>query len=179
LAIKKVTYKLDLKNKLSNVSSKSSALKDVADYLKVAILDKVSDGVSPVYGRGRFTGYSKEYKKYKSEFTSSSTVNLELTGSMLDSLKYEIDERSGTIEIGIWDTEAPKADGHNNHSGDSSLPLRRFIPKESEKFDLEIQGEIDNILQEYESANTEVRERTEGFITGLLRTVLNNGKESQ
>lgn len=149
---------------------------EVAEYVKSEILDYVSRGKSPVSGHGNFVKYDEEYKKFKSQYSSSSIVNLELTGSMLDSLEYKIDGNS--IEFGIFESsETGKADGHNNHSGDSSLPTRRFIPKDNERFVHEIENEIDSILDGYREAGREVQERTGSFISNILRTAFNSGQD--
>lgn len=42
------------------------------------------------------------------------------------------------ITIGVFGEDAGKADGHNNLSGASSLPLRRFLPGEGEVYTRDI-----------------------------------------
>lgn len=49
---------------------------------------------------------------------------------MLDAMTVKA--ANGKITVEISGKQGDKADGHNNHSGDSQLPLRRFIPKEGE-----------------------------------------------
>lgn len=69
---------------------------------------------------------------------------MEFEGDMLDSLTYE--ETKDGIELGWFGGEAGKADGHNNLSGDSSLPQRRTIPDVGQKFVGDIQDEIEKIV---------------------------------
>ena len=80
---------------------------------------------------------------------SSPVANLELSGDMLDSLEFRV--KGTKIEVGIWGSEADKADGHNNFSGDSKLPERKFIPNGSngETFRPDIRQEVDSILEGY------------------------------
>ena len=166
-----LTYKLRLNQRgLQNVTAKEAALKEIADYVKEEILSRVGSGYSPVDGYGNFPAYSKEYKKFKQEYSSASTVNLELTGAMLDALKYEINVRDGVIELGIWGDEADKADGHNNFSGKSDLPLRRFIPKDNQKFVAEIENGIDNIISDYEDASGAISSEINNFISGFINS---------
>lgn len=98
---------------------------------------------SPITGKS-FQALSKDYKKFKRDFGSTPTANLELTGDMLDSLTYRITKDG--IELGVYGDDAPKADGHNNLSGKSQLPERQFLPKEGETFKGSIQKEIESII---------------------------------
>jgi len=67
---------------------------------------------------------------------------------MLDSLTFEITD-SG-VEVGIFNPdEEDKADGHNNFSGNSKLPTRRFIPDSSESFNGRIESGINQILNRF------------------------------
>lgn len=107
----------------------------------------MGDAKSPVTGRN-FKALDKDYAKRKAD-VARPIANLELSGDMLDALDYEI--KGNEIEIGIWGDEAPKADGHNNHSGDSSLPTRRFIPKQGEdNFRPSILQQVKSIIEEFE-----------------------------
>lgn len=80
--------------------------------------------------------------------------NLELSGEMLDQLDYRVTDDG--IEIGVYGDAAPRADGHNNLSGDSKIPTRRFIPAEGESFRDGIAREVDRILAD--AASEEVTE---------------------
>lgn len=115
-------------------------LNEVGDYLKVSILDYVGDSRSPVAG-GKFKkSLSPEY----AEREGKDNANLDQTGSMLDSLVFDI---SGTtLTIGIFDEDqAPKAFNHN--TGDT-LPRRQFIPEDGQTFKKEIMQGIDEVINE-------------------------------
>jgi len=81
------------------------------------------------------------------------TPNLELEGDMLDALTFET--TSSGITVGIFEDsgQADKADGHNNFSGKSKLPLRRFIPKSDEEFKGSINTGVRQILNRYKRAD--------------------------
>jgi hypothetical protein len=122
------------------------AKQDVGEFIRDEIFRFVSSGNSPVAGRGAFQRLSKEYAD--NEKGGNRTANLELEGDMLDSLEFELTSRG--IEIGIFDSgEQGKADGHNNFSGDSKLPTRRFIPDDNETFKSQIMSGVRQILNQY------------------------------
>ena len=122
------------------------AKQDVGEFVRDEIFRFVSRGNSPVAGRGAFQRLNKEYAD--NEKGGNRTANLELKGDMLDSLEFELTSRG--IEIGIFDSdEQGKADGHNNFSGDSKLPTRRFIPDENEDFNGRIMTGVRQILNQY------------------------------
>lgn len=134
---------------------KQKATNDVADYLENAILDYVRDGKSPVAGeRKNFIPLqSKEYKKKKLKIAGNTKANLELEGDLLDDFSVNV-EKTGKIVIGYDDDASQetlgKADGHNNFSGKSKLPRRRFIPSKKQKFRDKIERDIKEIIAEYE-----------------------------
>lgn len=133
-------------------SDRAEALREIGNYGLEAILADVGETRSPVTGH-MFKKLSAAYAKKKAEDSSSPVPNLELSGEMLDALAFRIS--GNQVEWGIWGDQAPKADGHNNFSGDSSLPRRSFIPdaKRGEKFRPEIRDEISAIIDEYVSQN--------------------------
>lgn len=71
---------------------------------------------------------------------------------MLDSVDFKITKTG--LEIGVFGPDAPKADGHNNLSGESKLPERRFIPAEGEGFISSIEREIDRIIADSVAEDT-------------------------
>jgi hypothetical protein len=162
MAVPKQTKNLTLD--LSNIptTSQNKAKEDVGEFVRNEILRFVSSGKSPVAGRGAFDRLNKEYADAKKGGNRS--PNLELEGDLLDSLKYEV--TSTGIEVGIFDSdEAPKADGHNNFSGLSKLPTRRFIPDASESFQGRIMTGVSQILDRY-------RENFDPFATDELPSAL-------
>lgn len=143
----KLTYSLKLDLADIPGGSRDAAKREVADYLREAILQDVSRGISSVDGRA-WKGLSKAYAEKKKKEVGNTKPNLELDGDMLDALDG-VTNRSG-VEVGIFDSEqAEKADGHCNHSGNSNLPLRRFIPDDDEKFRAGIMQEVESILDGY------------------------------
>lgn len=124
---------------------KDAALKDIQAFVLEQVLSDVGESRSPVQGYGRFPALSKEYKKEKSSEGGTPIANLELTGAMLSAL--EVKRKGNTLSLQITGREGDKADGHNNHSGDSSLPLRRFIPGNGETFTRDILEGIVEIIE--------------------------------
>lgn len=117
------------------------------------IIESCADQKSPIDG-SQFQKLSKEYAALKKAETGSSKVNLDLTGDMLGSLDFVAS--GNTLEIGVYGSEAPKADGHNNFSGKSQLPQRKFLPEKGESFDSSITEMVNNIVQEYRADHTEL-----------------------
>lgn len=120
-------------------------LNDIGEYLVDSILDYVGDSKSPVSGGAFKKKLSDAYAKREGK----SDANLDLTGSMLDSLSYDIDPDNGTIVLGIFDEkEIPKAYNHN--VGDT-LPKRQFLPDDDkdQNFKAEILRGVDRIIEEY------------------------------
>lgn len=134
-----------------SASDKKAALEEISFLVHAEILRNVSEGNSPVAGYGRFPRLNKEYAK--SQKGGNTLPNLELTGDMLSSLK--VSPSNGKIYVRITGKQGDKADGHCNHSGESSLPLRRFIPSEddSDSFKRDINNAIDEIIASYETKN--------------------------
>jgi hypothetical protein len=150
LAIEKITKQINLD--LSDVpeSRHATVKREVGDYVTDEILRALSAGKSPVVGE-TFKKLNKEYAD--EEKGGNRTPNLELDGDMLDALIYKNNDKG--IEIGIFSSsEVPKADGHNNFSGDSKLPKRRFIPKDDQKFKREIETGVRSIVNEYKKSTT-------------------------
>lgn len=154
MAIKKVAFEFDPFKVLGVSPPKDKALRDealerVAELVKTEVLEYVGDAKSPVKGGPWKRSLSPGYKKIKAEESGVTVANLELTGDMLDALQV-VRKRGTTLSLQIEGEEAPKADGHNNHSGDSPLPERRFIPKGSETLRDSIWRDVKRILTEYE-----------------------------
>lgn len=147
MAINKITKNLNLDLSNVPVNQRSAAKEDVGNFVKEEILRSLSTGNSPVAGEQ----FKKLSKQYADEFKGGNqTPNLELEGDLLDALKFE--EKASGIEIGIFPgKEVPKADGHNNFSGDSKLPKRRFIPEENQTFKKKIMNGVNAIIREYET----------------------------
>lgn len=127
---------------------KQMALEVIQDFLKESILLDVSRSRSPVTGGG-WEGLSRDYKAFKEDEGGTPVANLELTGALMDSL---IVRQSGPsfLLVTVSDDQMGKADGHNDHSGESKLPRRPFIPDpaKGETFSREIRGGIREIIED-------------------------------
>ena len=130
---------------------RAEALDDISNFVLETVLQHVGESTSPVSGRyGKFQALSKAWKAKKEEEGGTPIPNLEFTGSMLSALECNI--KGGKLVLRIKGSESDKADGHNNHSGESKIPTRRFIPLESdgETFKKEIINGIKTIIDTYE-----------------------------
>lgn len=128
------------------IDAPNSVKEEIGEYLVEQILAATAESTSPVAGYGKFPALSKLYKAKKEEAGRSGVPNLDFDGDMLGALSYEITDEG--LKIGVFGDQAPKADGHNNLSGESMLPLRRFLPDAGESFKKEINSEIEAILAE-------------------------------
>ena len=130
-------------------SDRKAALREAAEFINESILSRVGEATSPVAGRGKFKKLTRDYAELKAEESGSPIANLELSGEMLDALKSTV--KGNKIVTGITGSQAGKADGHNNFSGDSRLPERRFIPKaeDGETYKKDILAGIREILLDH------------------------------
>lgn len=118
----------------------------IGEYLVEQILAHNAQSKSPVSGHGRYPALSKLYKQTKEESGRPGVPNLDFEGDMNAELDYRITDEG--LKIGVFGDSAPKADGHNNLSGRSELPLRRFLPDVGEHFKRDIDSEIEKMLAE-------------------------------
>lgn len=127
------------------------------------VLSSVAKQQSPVEGEEWPGLTSKEYKAKKKEDVGNTKANMENSGAMLDALTFK-NTRDG-VEIGFFNKEAWKADGHLKFSGEeNSTPKRRFLPGEGEQFKAGIEAEVDRII-----LDAKVEEQT--FTKAELRAV--------
>lgn len=150
------------------IDAPNDTKEQIGEYLVEQILAATAESKSPVAGYGKFPALSAKYKEKKEESGRSGVPNLDYEGDMLGELNYEITDEG--IKIGIFGEQAPKADGHNNFSGESQLPLRRFIPDVGEDFNKSISFEIEAILAESAVADV-VNDLPIDEITAELETV--------
>lgn len=131
------------------ISVPASARKQIAEVIGEFLVEqtqmKLGDSESPVEGYGRFQDLSEAYADHKKEEIGHDDPNLEFSGKMRDALTFKT-RADGTIEIGVFGSQATKADGHNNLSGESRLPTRRFIPGEGESYDSEITQQVEELI---------------------------------
>lgn len=144
---KELSTELDLFSDSPPLSreAKARVKREVGDYLVEQINSYLSDSKSPVSGES-IPGLSREYKKKKTAEGLPGKPNLEFSGSLRDSIDYR--STADGIKIGVFGKDAPKADGHNDFSGDSKLPRRRFLPAEGQSFKGEIKKEAERIILE-------------------------------
>lgn len=126
-------------------ATKSRIKNDVGQYLVESILSSASNSKSPVDGEG-WPALSRDYKAKKVGEGFPGKANLEAEGDLLDALKFE--ETGSGIDLGWFGKQAAKADGHNNLSGDSSLPQRRVLPDVGQSFVGSIQKEAERIISD-------------------------------
>lgn len=154
----KTAATLELKEELKGLSKaeKSEVLDMIGELLVEQILDYVTSEKSPVTGKD-FKPLSREYAIRKKEEVGNTRANLDLEGDLLSSVDYKI--RGDRIEIGVFGSQAPKADGHNNISGKSRLPTRRFIPDEGQTFTPEIRELVKETVDSYIADNASLKAR--------------------
>lgn len=142
----RTTATIDLGLRGLSPRMKEEIREQVGEYLVEQILLNVGEAKSPVAGES-FPALSKEYKDRKIELGGVGKPNMELNGPMLSSLTFKPTEDG--IELGFFDEQAAKADGHLKFSGkENNNPKRRFIPGEGQLFKAQIQKEVDRIVAE-------------------------------
>lgn len=117
---------------------------EVGNFLVEQTLIAIEQEKSPVQGEGTFKALSPEYAALKKREGGTPKPNLEFNGDLKDQLDFK-ETKSGVI-VGVFGDRAPAADGHNNLSGKSSLPKRRFLPDEGQNYKKEIRIEVDRII---------------------------------
>lgn len=149
---KEIYSVIDLKDELKGIpkSDRKELKARIGELLVEQILESVADAKTPIQGGEYKRTLSKEYGKFKQEENGNNKANLDLTGEMLSSLDYKIE--GNKIKLGIFDSvEAPKADGHNNFSGESKLPTRQFLPKEGQEFKSDIRSLLNETVAAYKA----------------------------
>jgi hypothetical protein len=148
---KKVKYDFKLTDFVKGIKFKSAAQKrevisDVKNFVLESVLNDVGEGKSPVTGR-KFKLLSKDYSKSKKR--GNRLPNLELKGDLLDSLKV-VKRKRDVLRLTVSQSQQPKADGHNNFTGKSKLPSRKFIPNiaKKESFRPAIKKDIIEIIKQ-------------------------------
>jgi len=159
MAIKKIGFEFDPFEMVGREPPKDRAKRDevaqdIADAVLDYIFESVDKGQSPIKGGAWKKALSKEYKAKKVAEGGKSYSDMLLEGDMLGALTAEV-KRGGKVWIGIDDPgEAAKADGHNNHSGDSQLPPREFIPKEGQVWKKPLLDDIKFLIDEAKDGET-------------------------
>ncbi|MBL0320683.1 MAG: hypothetical protein IPP74_15520 [Alphaproteobacteria bacterium] len=142
---KETASEIDLFSDLTlDRDTKKQIQQDVGEFLVEKILESVSSRTSPIAGGTYKKTLSPEYKKHKQAEGGSSVADLKLTGIMLDELGFKKTEDG--ILLGVFGDAAPRADGHSNLSGESTLPERKFLPNIDEEFKSSIQSGVERII---------------------------------
>ena len=167
------------------LKEKRKAADEIGELLVDAILGKVGDAKSPL-AKYPWPKLSKAYKAEKTGDNLPGIANMENKGDMLDALTYRVNQKTGNIELGFFKkSEAGKADGHNNFSGKSQLPLRRFLPGKGDKFKADIQKDVDSIVRETIAKSSKLdKKKLEGIssrreLLGVLREEFPGSSETQ
>jgi hypothetical protein len=127
--------------------------RDIGELLVAQILLYVADQGSPVVGEA-WPKLSKKYKEKKEADGLTPVANLESSGELLNALTYKTTEDG--LEVGFFNDQAWKADGHLKFSGlQNNTPQRRFLPGEGQAFKRDIQREIDRIILDARSEKLE------------------------
>jgi hypothetical protein len=149
-----VTYQIKVDVPSNTTKPKDEVLDEIGQYLVDSILDYVGEGKSPVSGYPSFKKLSAEYAKNMK--AGDDNPNLDLTGSMLDSLGFRVS--GDTINIGIFGGSADKTKAFAHNTGFEGHPvleskslIRRFIPDDEsgEVFKKDILSGVDRILDEH------------------------------
>lgn len=127
-----------------NKTTKNAIRREAKEFLVNQTLNSLSSQQSPVKGAPYDTTLTKKYKAMKSADGRGTSANLEFKGDLHASLKGRSSEDG--ILLGHFNKQAAKADGHNNLSGDSELPERRYLPKPSEQYKKPIQTGLEQIV---------------------------------
>lgn len=147
---------------------------EVGNFLVEQTLVAMDQKKSPVQGEGNFKALSPDYKKLKQREVGSTEANLEFDGVMKDELNFE--PTPFGISLGVFGDRAPAADGHNNLSGKSSLPTRRFLPDEGQNYKAQIAREVDRIVADIVAEESKFKKSMFKEVTtkAELYTVLKN-----
>lgn len=128
----KTTSEIDLFSKIDSnleltASQKKQIRNEVGEFLIEQTLSSLAASKSPLGNIGSFEPLSPEYRKKKKAEGLPGKPNIERSGKTKNSLTYR--PTANGIEIGHFKkSEAGIADGHNNFSGFSPLPKRRYLP---------------------------------------------------
>lgn len=127
---------------------RNAAKKDMPNKIEDIVLERISKGISPVLGQGRFKPYSDSYKKQirKGRYRGKSIrpVNLYLTGEMIKT--FFVNPKGNGFRIGFT---SDLADVHNRLGPRGKREfIRRLLPTiPGEQFTKSIIKDIINELK--------------------------------
>lgn len=147
------------------VSQKNKIRDEAGELLVDHILGRVGTSKSPFKG-GAWPALTELYKKFKQKEGRGGKANLEFTGDMLDALKFK--RTPAGVRLEIKGKEAPKADGHNNFSGQSKIKnTRQFLPKEGDKFSGSVKRDVDSVIADQVAKSSSVSKITKSDVSGI------------
>ena len=150
-----ITIQKTLNLDLDNIPQERqrAAKQEVGEYLVNETIRYMEAGRPPVAGESSWPRLDKVYAK--EEHNGDRTPTLNATGRLRDSLQFRTTDNG--VEVGIFHkSQQAKADGHNNFSGNSALPQRRFVPSEQQNYKAEIMVNVERILEAYRTTRIEV-----------------------
>lgn len=129
-------------------ADKQQVLSDIADLVLEETISFMDNRQSPVQGHGSFPRLSKDYAKKKKAAGLPAVPNLEFEGDLKAAISASY--KGNRVKISVDGGQSGKADGHCNFSGDSPLPMRRFIPnaEEDETFKRQILSKVRDLIEE-------------------------------
>ena len=129
------SYNLNLKgiSKIKKALGNKALYKNIGSTAVSEIKRTIARGYSPVKGEGKFKPYSRSYLNQINNGYGMPgrygkkplPVNMELSGKMMNSLKYSV--KAGFISIFFTDK---KAVYHNTEGAGRSKVIRRLLPTE-------------------------------------------------
>lgn len=144
---------LELPDSLS-VADKIAIKEEAGEFLVDHILLRVGNARNPFTG-APYQGLTKEYRSDKAEDGAGTKANLESSGDMLDALGYSRTDNG--VKLFVSGEEALRADGHNNFSGKSQIPTRKFLPEEGDSFPRSVTKEVEAMISERQVASVNIK----------------------
>lgn len=160
-----VSMKLNLRQIFGKSVPNRSIRERIADDVKETIIKRTLKGYGVDDGTPiKFVKYSRSYEQFKGQ----TNVDLELTGSMLNSILPLDLQDSDALTVGIANKDAPKAHGHTvGKEGGASMPKRPFLDmteREITQIQRKFQKEVDSIQRTTAKAAFEQKPQI-GFTT--------------
>lgn len=117
---------------------------EVGTFLVEESLVALSESKSPLIGESIPALKKGNYRKKKMDELGTNRADIQFSGETLD--EFTFTPTKDGIKIGVFGDRAVVADGHNNLSGKSSLPRRRWIPDSEQNYKTAIQKEVNSII---------------------------------
>lgn len=135
----KIKDKTDLKKILNQ-----HVLNEIGATIVDEMKSEIASGNSPIDGHGAFPAY-KRPEKYPGKRKPARPVNLELTGQMLNSLQYRINQAKIAITI-LYRTKKAQLKELGHREGANDQPKRPTIPDGNEQLSKAITKKVQMII---------------------------------